>query len=155
MKKWKQSRIILIDLSAEITLKKKVDNMRLWHVDLIKYLPNSQLVAQWRELNSIYVKGDEHILINYIYDYPREYLRSYSEVVIEEMKRRNIKIRTMDKFNDYFAGVELNKELRYKEHDLLYLKICVYNLYEKYIRGQKDYPDNLAWSLNGFIRIEP
>ena len=129
--------------------------MRLWHVDLIKYLPNSQLVAQWRELNSIYVKGDEHILINYIYDYPREYLRSYSEVVIEEMKRRNIKIRTMDKFNDYFAGVELNKELRYKEHDLLYLKICVYNLYEKYIRGQKDYPDNLAWSLNGFIRIEP
>ena len=91
---------------------------------------------------------------NYIYDYPREYLRSYSEVVIEEMKRRHIKIRTMDKFNNYFAGVELNRELRYKEHNLLYLKICIYNLYEKYIRGQKDYPDNLAWSLNGFIRIE-
>ena len=45
--------------------------MRLWHYKLIKegLLPDSQLLAQWRELNSIYVKEDKHILINYIYRY--------------------------------------------------------------------------------------
>ena len=43
--------------------------MRLWHYKLLPYLPKSQLIAQWRELNSIYKKQDRHILINYIYDY--------------------------------------------------------------------------------------
>lgn len=52
--------------------------MRLWHTDLIPYLPKSQLVAQWIELNSIYKKQDNHILINYVYNYGKEYLLYYS-----------------------------------------------------------------------------
>ena len=28
--------------------------MRLWRIDLIPYLPRTQLLAQWRELNSIF-----------------------------------------------------------------------------------------------------
>lgn len=53
--------------------------MRLWHIDLIPYLPKSQLIAQWRELNSIYAKQDRRILINYIYEYNRHYLKAYSD----------------------------------------------------------------------------
>lgn len=46
--------------------------MRLWHTDLTPYLPKSQLLAQWRVLNSIFVKEDKHVLINYIYEYPKD-----------------------------------------------------------------------------------
>lgn len=35
--------------------------MRLWHYDLLAFLPRSQLLAQWRELNSIYAKQDQHL----------------------------------------------------------------------------------------------
>ena len=62
--------------------------MRLWHRELIRYLPKSQLLAQWRELNSIFKKQDDHILIRYIYKYDKEYLRDYSWSVIDEMNRR-------------------------------------------------------------------
>ena len=43
--------------------------MRLWHVDLIPYLPNTQLITQWRDLNAIYARQDNHIVMNYIYDF--------------------------------------------------------------------------------------
>ena len=62
--------------------------MRLWDYRLIPYLPKQQLVAQWRELNSIYKKQDKHILINYIYDYSKYSLMVYSQYVINEMKKR-------------------------------------------------------------------
>ena len=42
--------------------------MRLWHIDLIPYLPKSQLLAQWRELNSIFKKQDKHIFEKKILD---------------------------------------------------------------------------------------
>ena len=48
--------------------------MRLWHIDLIPYLPDLQLIAQWRELNSIFKKQDKHILINYIYNYDKVFM---------------------------------------------------------------------------------
>lgn len=38
--------------------------MRLWHIDLIPYLPKTQLISQWRELNSVFKKQNKHILIN-------------------------------------------------------------------------------------------
>lgn len=128
--------------------------MRLWHVDLIPYLPKSQLLAQWRELNSIYAKQDRHILINYIYDYNCHYLKAYSDKVIAEMRRREINIRDFSKYDDYFWGMQngfagkeivgLESGLRFKEHDDEYLRICYYNLKEKYMRGQKDF-DYPTW----------
>lgn len=113
--------------------------MRLWHIDLIPYLPKSQLLAQWRELNSIYAKQDKHILINYIYNYPKEFLKTYSDGVIIEMKRRHIKIREMAKYNIFFKDVKTVGSATYPEHNREYLKICYYNLMEKYMRGQRDY----------------
>ena len=41
--------------------------MRLWHKDIIRFLPKGQLVSQWKELGSIYKNQNKHILINYIY----------------------------------------------------------------------------------------
>lgn len=82
--------------------------MRLWHYKLISYLPNTQLLAQWRELNSIFKKQDKHILINYIYEYERYYLYVYSLMVMQEMKNRRIVIKNFDNFNKYLGFEKKN-----------------------------------------------
>ena len=116
--------------------------MRLWHYELIRnsLLPKSQLLAQWRELNSIFKKQDNHILINYIYSYDKKYLKYYTDLVIQDMKKRNYKIKSYENYYKYF-DLDLqndNQILLFKEHNKDYLDICYYNLKEKYIRGQKD-----------------
>lgn len=122
--------------------------MRLWHIDLIPYLPKSQILAQWQELNSIYKKQDKHILINYIYNYGKEYLYCYSKAVIDEMEKRNYKIKSFDNFEKYFSGVDKNcRGLKYPEHNEDYLMICYFNLGEKYLRGQKDFSDDIWKSI--------
>lgn len=130
--------------------------MRLWHIDLIPYLPKSQLVAQWRELNSIFKKQDNHILINYIYDYPKDYLYVYAMKVTEEMRARRYKINSFTNFVTYFKGINLMDgipaSLRYKEHNNTYLTICYYNLKEKYLRGQKDFDEKTWHRLDGFYK---
>ena len=119
---------------------------RLWHKDIIKFLPKSQLIAQWRELNSIYAKQDNHILINYIYNYPKFYLYSYSQIVIKEMINRGYKINKWDNYNNYFEDCAKDiwiNELAFNEHNEQYFMICYYNLMEKFIRGQKDFSDEI------------
>ena len=76
--------------------------MRLWHYKIIPYLPNSQLIAQWRELNSIFKKQDNHILINYVYKYNKLELEEYTCLVLNEMIKRKIKIHSGDNFLKYF-----------------------------------------------------
>ena len=119
---------------------------RLWHKDIIKFLPKSQLIAQWRELNSIYTKQANHILINYIYNYPKFYLYSYSQIVIKEMTNRGYKINKWDNYNNYFEDCAKDiwiNELAFNEHNEQYFMICYYNLMEKFIRGQKDFSDEI------------
>lgn len=118
--------------------------MRLWHYKIIQYLPKSQLIAQWRELNSIYKKQDNHILINYIYNYDKQYLLSYSLLVIEELERQNVNIKKWDNFEEYFGmtyscAKSCSKFLVFSEHNNQYLLQNFYNLQEKYDRGQKDF----------------
>lgn len=79
--------------------------MRLWHYKLIPALPSSQLVSQWKELNSIYEKQDKHILINYVYKYHKIALFEYSLKVITEFKRRGYKIKSFERFYNYFCDV--------------------------------------------------
>ena len=131
--------------------------MRLWHVDILPFLPRSQLLAQWRELNSIFKKQDNHILINYIYDYQQVYLWEYAMAVVLEMKKRGYTIRSMDNSKNYF-GVDFTipKEIkgltRFQEHNDEYFEICYYNLKEKYLRGQKDYTDAMWFALDEFYK---
>lgn len=139
--------------------------MRLWHIDLIPYLPKSQLLAQWRELNSIFKKQDKHILINYIYDYPKNYLKNYAIQVKDEMYRRGYNINSFYNYNEFFNHdkpmgtgsncfiVAIGNE-RFKEHNNKYLTICYYNLKEKYIRGQKDFTKDVWKKLDNFYKKE-
>lgn len=137
--------------------------MRLWHIDLIPYLPKSQLLAQWRELNSIFKKQDKHILINYVYDYPKTYLGFYTKKVIDEMLARNIKIKSYKNFEKYFSEysneygavqkiLSLIKQPKFAEHNDEYLTICYWNLREKYLRGQKDFLPELWNKLEKFYK---
>ena len=114
---------------------------RIWHITLVENgcLPKGQLVAQWRELNSIFKKQDNHILINYIYNYDKSYLKAYADKVIAEMKRRCYKINSFENYNSYFDGITCDGNELFAEHDDEYLTICYWNLREKYIRGQKDF----------------
>ena len=137
--------------------------MRIWHADLIHYLPKSQLVAQWRELNSIYKKQDNHILINYVYKYNKLCLLDYTRKTIKELENRKIVVKAYNKLKKYFSFVfdEISDEekvtsdliwnmldyenydfnLTFKEHNDRYLIQCFYNLQEKYDRGQKDFSE--------------
>lgn len=128
--------------------------MRLWHVELIPYLPKSQLLAQWRELNSIFAKEDKHVLINYIYNYPKSELYAYTNLVLDEMKARGFKVRTFDKMERYFEGETpaTHKNLYAADHNELYLTICYYNLYEKYWRGQKDFSETEYSKLEQYYK---
>lgn len=119
--------------------------MRLWHYKLIGVLPKSQLIAQWRELNSIFVKQDKHILINYVYKYPKEYLNEYATKVYFEMIRRGYKIRSFENYSNYFKDCDINFDFdeNYPEHDTEYLTVCYWNLREKWRRGQKDITDEV------------
>jgi uncharacterized protein (TIGR02328 family) len=144
--------------------------MRLWHKDLIPYLPKQQLVAQWRELNSIYVNQNKHILIDYVYGYSTDDLYIYSLYVIREMRKRDYKIKLEnfckyfnesdnDKINETIYSITgslefLNKYIEMSEtpfivhHDKEYLKICCWNLWEKYIRGQKGFTPEAVHFIN-------
>lgn len=126
--------------------------MRLWHYKLIPYLPKLQLVAQWRELNSIFVNHTNHILINYVYNYPKDYLYTYSNLVLNEMHKRKITIKSMDNFNKYFCDNQYLKRY-FNEHNNEYLTICYYNLKEKFIRGQKDFSKEVWEELKNLCKI--
>lgn len=117
--------------------------MRLWHESLIEVLPRQQLLGQWRELNSIYKKEDKHILVNFIYEYPKKDLLLYSLKVILTMQRRGYNI-NLKNFIDYFL-IKDYKEMQkillsnaktfVKKMSKRYLLQCYYNLQEKYDCG--------------------
>lgn len=122
--------------------------MRLWHYKLIPFLPKSQLLAQWRELNSIFKNQPKNILINYVYEHPLVHICTYSKLVIREMKKRGYKIRSYEAFIDYCHLLPIQAYIDdvYEgfipfphRHNDEYLAICYFNLLEKYRRGQKDF----------------
>ena len=129
--------------------------MRLWHKDLIEFLPREQLVAQWRELSAIAgnikTKGTpNHILVNKIMDYPFNHFITYAAAVRQEMTYRGY--RTMDSVWNKITSVANNDynilpldEIYKNWMNNKYLDICFYNLLEKYDCGgitEKDW-DNI------------
>ena len=67
--------------------------MRLWHKDLISFLPRQQLLGQWRECCAIAkslknVGTPNHILVNRILEYPTEHFYTYGKLIVDEMTRR-------------------------------------------------------------------
>lgn len=130
--------------------------MRLWHYKLIHLLPNSQLLAQWRELNSIFANGPRHILIDYVYDCRKSDLKAYADMVIREMESRGFAIRSMDNYSAYFGSSNpCHDEIATpfgEFHDDEYLAICYFNLLEKYRRGQKDFRQDRMFEIRQLCR---
>lgn len=126
--------------------------MRLWDYRILPFLPNSQLLAQWRELNSIFKNHPNHILINYVYDYPKIHLYSYTFYVLREMDKRGMKVRSLDAYIQYFEWPQKCETAPFPNHHTdRYLLQCFYNLQEKYDRGQKDFPEELYKALVRYI----
>ena len=123
--------------------------MRLWHIDIIPYLPDYQLSQQWKELDLIFRKQPKDILINYIYDYPKEYLLYYSRIVMKELYKRHMVIHNFNNYDKYFKDVVIKEsdKFRYLQHNNKYFKLCFCLLYERYIRGQKDYTEDKMEAL--------
>lgn len=139
--------------------------MRLWHYRILPYLPKSQILAQYRELNSIYKKQDKHILINYIYEYSKEDLYYYSILVIGEMIKRGFKVHNLQNLQQYFnltdevmyLGIpnadkfKLQNPIFINHHNDRYLLQCFYNLQEKFDRKQKDFTEEQYINLKNFV----
>jgi len=131
--------------------------MRLWHKDLIPYLPRQQLIAQWRECcaiaGSIAKKGTpNHLLVNKIMEFHAFHFWSYSSLVYCELRDRGYKP-TRESFEryyrNYFKGFKKDlsnlyvsistiiptEEIFSSWHNKRYLLQCLANLSEKYDCG--------------------
>ena len=131
--------------------------MRLWHKDLIPYLPNQQLLGQWKEI--FMVKGclekkgaTNHFIVSYCDDANPLDIVSYGLLVKKEMNERgfNTDNKKWIKFIEYFMpDVLISEPLVFlaqrnifkREHNEEYLRICYRNLREKFIRGRIDQDD--------------
>lgn len=124
--------------------------MRLWHKDLIPYLPKKQLIAQWRECcaiaSNLANKGtSNHLLVNKIKNYSLYMFFEYIHLVIKEMKNRGYKInkdsydRCFSNFRKiierYHWNFDSTFDLYNDWHNERYLKQCLFNLQEKYDCG--------------------
>lgn len=124
--------------------------MRLWHEELISYLPRKQLLGQHRECCALRGNGwgKKHSTVDYIFKYTFENLFFYHMIVINEMKNRgyNIETRWIDclyrgKNCEPYKEFKQRKYIKYIEHDNNYLKECINNL-----KNKKTNPFNLkSW----------
>lgn len=129
--------------------------MRLWHKQLLPYLPTMQLLGQHRECCAMRGNGwgRKHKTVDYVWKYRYEYLVNYHLKVIDLLecrltstgKKYNIDQRWKDL---YYRGknrpplpewglIAMDSYLwddfkdGYKEHNKEYLFECIYNLEEK------------------------
>lgn len=139
--------------------------MRIWPWQLLPFLPEAQFKGQLRELvaivRDIQDKGKtNHLLINRVMDYPRYHLLRYYSLYSYEYKRRygrEIGYKITRQFIDFVHDYEY----KYVEapfpgwHDDRYLRICMANLYEKYLGVGKSKVTNYEWKrlCNGYKLI--
>ena len=64
--------------------------MRLWHQDLISYLPDKQLLGQHREICGLRGLGfgRKHKIVDYIFKYPYSNLYHFHLIVMKEMEKQ-------------------------------------------------------------------
>lgn len=116
--------------------------MRLWHQDLIPWLPRQQLLGQHRELAALRGRGwgKAHATVNYVFQYSPYKLYQFHLLVLAEMQRRNYHPNAKW-YDPYYRGQYCSSYLQlsicswtnplYPEHDQDYLQICLINLKHK------------------------
>lgn len=120
--------------------------MRLWHYQLLPYLPDMQFRGQLREIVAIVrtwraTGKTNHLLINRVMDYGKYELFRYFALYLEEYNRRYGK--RVKNLNNYYSEIlwfaaedvrEFDDEVVYPGwHNKEYLRICMANLYEKHL----------------------
>ena len=146
--------------------------MRLWHKDLIPYLPRQQLLCQWRECCAIAKSISEtgtpnHILVNKIMDYPLDHFYRYCGRVFSRMVDRGFKAddkkllqyaESWELANAFWnAGCVPLEELFAGWHNNRYLFQCFYNLQEKYDCGgipEKEWKEVCGFMMQGVIDLQ-
>lgn len=117
--------------------------MRLWHRELLPYLPDAQFKGQLRELVAIMHdwrdKGKtNHLLINRVTEYPKTQLGGYFlEYALEYCRRYNkpISLKINSEFVSFCGGVAESPSFKNGWHNKEYLRVCMANLYEKHFFG--------------------
>ena len=130
--------------------------MRLWHYELLPYLPKGQLLSQKRECDLIlkdYYNGREtnHILINYVWDYYIYALYNYYQLLECEFNNRGYTFKSKLVIRNEDLYFKVDNPFSYHHTDR-YLLQCFYNLQEKYDRGQKDFSKKQYDRLKNFIK---
>ena len=115
--------------------------MRIWHKDLLQYLPDAQFKGQLRELVAIMRAWRDdgktnHLLINKVMEYGKEHLYSYFLDYVVEYKLRYCDVpKQMKEFRD-FANGKFSEDVYDGWHEKEYLRVCMANLYEKRFFGK-------------------
>jgi uncharacterized protein (TIGR02328 family) len=117
--------------------------MRLWHYELLPYLPDAQFKGQLRELVAIMHdwrdKGKtNHLLINRVMDFTPRNLTAYFMCYEKEYKKRYGKpINTLlvSEFTTFAGETKLYCAPFKGWHCHEYLRVCMANLYEKHFFG--------------------
>ena len=133
--------------------------MRMWHVDLLPYLPRSQLISQWRECCCIAkdwadLGTPNHILVNNVTKYHLIHFSWYCHEVLAELWNRGYEAKeiTINRLNHNIYEISNNSKTFELYSDILnptpkdaviypgwmndrYLVQCYFNLEEKYDRG--------------------
>ena len=119
--------------------------MRLWHYKLLPYLPDMQLKGQYRELVAIgnnvrYGRPQNHILVNFVDEYPKADLAWYFDIFRDAYENR-FALRISETIVNGFEEFECEDVVSsafgpfrgYMDNG--YLDICMMNLYEKHAYG--------------------
>ncbi len=114
--------------------------MRLWHKEMIKYLPDMQLKGQYREVFLIVYSikkfnSPKHLLVNKVMDYPLVHLSKYFSLVVRQMQAKKVRL-NQDKIQELFDYLGDPEEISFEKlyadwHNERYLRQCFYNLQEK------------------------
>lgn len=117
--------------------------MRLWHYELLPYLPDAQFKGQLRELVLIMRhwrdKGKtNHLLINKVMEYPKSELTKYFITYEAQYHKRYGKwiTKQWDEFKAFDDHIVDNRICFSADwHNKEYLRVCMANLYEKHFFG--------------------
>ncbi|EHI68587.1 TIGR02328 family protein [Streptococcus ictaluri] len=116
--------------------------MRLWHQELLPFLPRQQLLGQHRECAALRGKGwgRPHTTVNYVFHYSPYKLYQYHLLVMQEMQKRGYQPDAKWFETDYrgkhhpvyeqLIPVTLETPI-YPEHTKAYREECLENLAEK------------------------
>lgn len=139
--------------------------MRIWHIDLLPYLPDLQFKGQLRELVAIMHdwrdKGTtNHILINDVMNYPKEDLSTYFYRymwIYYDRYGKMVSEKTIEEFEEFSPAYYDACEPIYEDwHCTDYLRVCMANIYEKheFAKGKSRITDD-EWQrlLHGYREI--